>query len=62
MTIKEEQIMKVFDILCFKGKRHQKRLKGIKCFPIDMLYNCKDVLDLVEFISKSFENRLSLNY
>lgn len=47
LTPKEEEIMRVFDILCFKGKRHMKRLKGIKCFPLDMLYNSKDILDLV---------------
>ena len=57
LTVKEEQIMKVFDILCFKGKRHMKRLKGIKCFPIDMLYNCKNVFDLVDFVCKSFLER-----
>lgn len=57
MTPKEEQIMKVFDILCFKGKGHLKRLKGIKAFPIDMLYNCKHVLDLTDFISNIFRSR-----
>ena len=57
----EEDIMKVFDVLCFKGKRNLKRLKGIKRFPIDMLYNCKDVLDLVKFISDMFKNRVKVN-
>ena len=54
----EEDIMKVFDILCFKGKRNLKRLKGIKRFPIDMLYKCKDILDIVVFISEMFEKRI----
>ena len=53
----EDDIMKVFDNLCFKGKRNLKRLKGIKRFPIDMLYNCKDILDLVKFISEMFKKR-----
>jgi hypothetical protein len=57
MTLKEEQIMKVFDILCFKGKSHLKRLKGIKAFPIDMLFNCRVVLDLNDFISNIFKAR-----
>ena len=58
MTEKEEQIMKVFDILCFKGSRHMKRLVGLKAFPVDMLYNCKSVFDLVEFITNMFKIRL----
>jgi hypothetical protein len=58
MTDKEEQIMKVFDILCFKGKRHLKRLKSIKTFPIDMLYNCRHVVDLVDFIKNMFKKRI----
>lgn len=57
MNIKEEQIMRVFDTLCFYNKRHQKRLKGIKCFPIDMLYNCRNSLDLIDFIDMCFKLR-----
>ena len=55
----EEDIMKVFDVLCFKGKRNLKRLKGIKRFPIDMLYNCKEILDIVVFISEMFVKRVN---
>ena len=51
----EEDIMKVFDVLCFEGKRNLKRLKEIKRFPIDMLYKCKEILDIVVFISEMFE-------
>ena len=48
----EEQMMQVLDHLCFKGKRHLKRLQGIKQFPLDLLYNCKtkcnlDVIDMI---------------
>ena len=57
MTIEEEQILKVFDNLCFYGKRHCKRLKGIKCFPIDMLYNCRATVDLIDFIANCFNMR-----
>ena len=59
MTDKEEQIMQIFDILCFKGKRHMKRLKGIKTFALDMLYNCKHIIDLVDFIKNSFKTRFT---
>ena len=58
MTQEEERIMKVFDILCFTGSRHMKRLQGIKAFPIDMLYRCSKILDLVDFISQMFKRRL----
>jgi hypothetical protein len=59
MTEKEETIMKVFDILCFKGARHMKRLRGIKAFPLDILYRCKEELDLVYFIRGMFKDRIS---
>ena len=59
MTEEEERIMKVFDILCFKGARHMKRLVGLKAFPIDMLYNCRTILDLVEFITTMFKTRIT---
>jgi len=57
MTVEEERIMKVFDILCFTGARHMKRLQGIKAFPVDMLYGCSKILDLVEFIVQMFKTR-----
>lgn len=57
MTAEEERIMKVFDILCFTGARHMKRLQGIKAFPVDMLYRCSKILDLVEFIVEMFKSR-----
>lgn len=59
MDMEEETIMKVFDVLCFKGNRHMKRGQGLKSFPIEMLYNCFRILDLVDFISKMFKKRLS---
>lgn len=61
MSEQEEQIMKVFDILCFTGNRHMKRGQGIKSFPIDMLYRCSKKIDLVKFISEMFKTRLSKN-
>ena len=58
MTADEERIMKVFDILCFTGNTHMKRGQGLKLFPVDMLYRCSVKLDLVEFVSEMFKNRL----
>lgn len=58
MTEDEEDIMKVFDILCFKGNRHMKRGQGLRSFPIDILYRCSKRLDLVNFISEMFKKRL----
>jgi ribosomal protein S13 len=59
MSEEEEQIMKIFDILCFKGNRHMKRGQGLKSFPVDMLYRCSKKLDLVKFIANMFKIRLS---
>jgi len=59
MSEEEEKVMQIFDILCFKSKRHMKRLHGLKSFPADMLYNCKEKLDLVKFIANMFKIRLT---
>ncbi len=65
MNEEEENICKVFEILCFTGKRHQKRLSGIKAFPIDMIYRMSKKAielgktDLVDFIVNMFKQRLT---
>ena len=58
MSEEEELIMQVFDILCFTGNKHMKRGQGLKSFPIEMLYRCKQRLDIVDFIGKMFKKRL----
>jgi len=64
MNNEEEIICKVFEILCFTGKRHQKRLSGIKAFPMDMIYRMSrraielGKTDLVEFMINMFKQRL----
>ena len=60
MNENEERIMKVFDILCFKGTRHMKRGQGLKAFPVDILYKCMKTMDLVNFISEMFKNKIAL--
>ena len=59
MTENEDEIMRVFDILCFTGNRHMKRGQGLKSFPVDILYRCNKRLDLVQFISDMFKQRLN---
>jgi hypothetical protein len=57
MTEEEERIMKVFDVLCFTGSRHMKRLQGLKAFPTDMLFRCSRIVDLVDFVKNMFKKR-----
>ena len=61
MTEEEEEILKVFDKLCFTGAKNLKRGKGINAFPVEILYKCVKHLDLVEFIRKMFKTRFSKN-
>jgi len=58
MTEEEEEIMQVFDILCFTGKRHVKRGQGLRKFPMDMLYKCHKRMDLLEYICNMFKKRM----
>ena len=54
----EEAVMCAFDILCFMGNTHQKRGHGLKLFPLEMVYRCMRVIDLVEFITDMFRRRI----
>jgi hypothetical protein len=58
MNEDEENMMRIFDILCFKGQRHLKRLRGIKTFCIDVLYNCREIININEFIGQMFKKRM----
>lgn len=55
----ELKVLRLLEHCCFKGKRHQKRMQGIKVFPHDMLYDCyKDGgQDLVQEIAGMFKHR-----
>lgn len=57
----DEFIFRVFDQLCFNGSRHQKRLRGIKSFPIDMIFKVKKYknIDLVDYIRKMFKQKIT---
>ena len=61
MTEYEDKIMQAFDILCFKGNTHMKRGQGLKSFPLQILFNCAQVIDLVEFITNMFKTRYASN-
>ena len=58
MNEEEDRIMKVFDILCFTGNKHMKRGTGLQLFPVEMLYRCSKLIDLVQFICDMFKKRL----
>jgi hypothetical protein len=60
VTEEEEQIMQVFDTLCFKGYTNMKRGKGITAFSAEILYKCVKHMDLVEYIRKMFNARMYL--
>ena len=59
MNDKEEEIMKAFDVLCFKGNMHMKRGQGLKAFPTKVLMRCSRVIDLVKFVEDMFRSRFS---
>ena len=59
MTEKEEEIMKAFDTLCFKGNMHMKRGQGLKAFPLKIIMRCSRVIDLVKFVEDMFRTRFS---
>ena len=55
----EEKMMIILDSFCFKGKRHLKRLLGIKLFPIDILFDYRESngIDFVALITIMFKTR-----
>ena len=54
----EEAVMKAFDILCFKGNKHMKRGQGLRQFPLSIVYNIKQIVDLIGFINNMFKKRV----
>jgi hypothetical protein len=59
MTEPEEELAKVFDMVCFTGAKNLKRGRSITAFPMEVLYKCSKHIDLVDFIRKMFKNRFS---
>lgn len=58
MNEQEEEIIKAFDILCFKGDTHHKRGQGLTTFSLSMLFNCNSIINLTEFIASMFKKRM----
>jgi hypothetical protein len=58
MTEEEEEIMKVFDTMCFKGASNMKRGHGITAFPVELLYRVSKTKDLVDFVKRMFTQRM----
>lgn len=57
MTTEENEIMRFFDTVCFRGANHMKRGVGISAFPLEILYKCAGVFDLMEFLRGMFKCR-----
>ena len=61
MTAEEEIVMRVFDILCFRGNRHMKRGHGLTAFPVESLCRCAyNKMDLVDFMTTMFKTRIKI--
>ena len=58
MNEKEEEVMRAFDILCFRGDTHHKRGQGLTLFSLSMLYNCNSIINLTEYITDMFKRRM----
>jgi hypothetical protein len=52
-------IIRFFDIICFTGNRHMKRGQGLLSLSINILYKCRNVLDITEYISNMFKKRIN---
>ena len=60
LTEIEEAVFKALDQLCFYGNDHMKRGNGLKSFPVKLLVNCKNVMDIPEFLENMFTIRFPL--
>jgi hypothetical protein len=57
LSKEEEDIMKAFDILCFKGNEHLKRQQGITLFPLKKIWRIQKVINIIEFMENIFKKR-----
>ena len=58
--VKEKIVMKILDLLCFKGSGHLKRGKGLTMFPVSYLYSYFERgVDLEGEIREIFNRRFS---
>ncbi len=57
MTSEENEVFLALDYLCFYGNSHMKRCYGITMFPLDIVFKCKNVINLPLYIKNMFRNR-----
>lgn len=60
VQVEDAYIFDLFDQLCFYGASHQKKLPGIKGFPVDRLFKMKKSkeLDLVDYMKEMFKKEI----
>jgi hypothetical protein len=58
MEAEENTVFAALEYLCFKGNKHMKRGYGLTGFPMETLLECSNNINLVDFISKMFKQRL----
>lgn len=61
MTRHEQEILKLYESMCFNGNRHMKRGHGITSFPLAILNETSKYIDLIEFIRYMFKKRMDQN-
>ena len=61
MNAEEEAVLVMLDALCFRGKRHLKRLRGLTLFPADILSHCRESheIDFRATIQAMFRRRFT---
>lgn len=57
MNFEENEVMRAFDVFCFKGNSHLKRGSGLSSFPIEILFRCNSVLNLTDYLLVMFKIR-----
>ena len=59
MTPEEESVMVMLDALCFRGKQHMKRLRGVTLFPLALMEHVREIhgIDLRSTIQTMFRHR-----
>jgi hypothetical protein len=58
LTDFDETILKFFDIVCFTGKKHLKRGKGIQRIPNEIIVKCKNIIYFPSYFEKLFKNKI----
>ena len=57
MNPEELTILGILEIICFKGKGHQKRSLSITQFPIEKLYKLDEEYSIMQIIESQFDRK-----